>query len=40
MDIIYNRLGYKVSNEDRGKYGKPEAYKNINSSEMGKKVCK
>lgn len=32
MDIIYNGLGYKVSNEDRGKYGKPEAYKNINTN--------
>ena len=37
MDIIYNWFGYKGSNEEKGKYGKPEAYKNINTSVMENK---
>lgn len=26
--------------EDKPKFGKPDAYKNINTGQIGKKVCK
>jgi hypothetical protein len=42
MDYIYsvlNTMGL-MKLEDKTKFGKPDAYKNINTGQIGKNVCK
>ena len=42
MEYLYSVLTTigLMNLEDKPKFGKPDAYKNINTGQMGKKVCK